>query len=1059
MKKANIGTVALLQRKIMVELPSSAASVPPKFHIDGIELQSKEMPTAQLEKVAIPLSAEFRLQSEHSRLQVLAMDGSPTGATVDAYENKLSEWAVSDGRTIQIKLQRNDSQYQLRIGPKIGVRLKPEHQAPEFRALVASHRLNAHLVVTFTSSETGAQSSIEIAVNPVYMGGKSSSGYQEIVVKSPIRSNCTVSLSLVCDGTSDHDTDTPSFFFMANARVVAASTSSSVFQPHITNHMDVNNGVWFFAELPGYLEEGGGSIKIEHGDELIEIISLSSNRVSLVEEFGHALNLKAMRAQEMILTINGAPIETLTVNESDTYVQLPAKYLTGEVIVVALFDLSGSQILFSLPLIGKHIVTPESALRQWSKPPYPVELTTREGFRYRGMRAIMRADSSSRFSGTLVHAIDALDAGIEKLSFESLNFPVYEKPTVSIVIPVHNNANFTYHCLCALMVAHNETSFEVIVVDDGSTDSTIDLANIISGVKFIRHDTPQRFIRACNSGAIEARGEYIVLLNNDTEPTVGWLDALVQALQTMPNAGLVGSKLLYPDGRLQDAGGIVWSSGNPWNYGNGHSPWHPKFSYTRKADYLSGAALMTTKSVWETVGGLSSYLEPMYFEDTDLSFKVREAGFSTYFVPSSVVYHYEGMTSGTDTTSGFKRFQEVNRPKFKKRWAGAFSKNGREGESVDLEKDRNTVGRVLFVDSGVPREDRDAGSYAARREIELVQSLGYKVTFVPQNLAHLGVYTDGLAETGVEVIYAPFYRTIREFFEERGSEFDVVYMTRYHVAQAVLPLVRQFSPKAKTILNNADLHFLRELRAAMNSRDPNRFVAMRHVRDQELSVMKEVDLVLSYNEVEHAVIASHTDGEARVMECPWVVKIPQDLPVLKGRSGLSFLGNFTHRPNREGITWFCKEVMPALSGDAANLFIYGSELDQEIEDLANDKVHPIGYIADQAEAFNVHRVFIAPLLSGAGIKGKVVSALAHGIPTVLTPLAAEGIGVRNGEEVIIAVDENEWIEAINLLSSNDQFWSRMSLKARDFAAQRFSFARGKSLIEGAFNSLDLFGRN
>ena len=91
--------------------------------------------------------------------------------------------------------------------------------------------------------------------------------------------------------------------------------------------------------------------------------------------------------------------------------------------------------------------------------------------------------------------------------------------------------------------------------------------------------------------------------------------------------------------------------------------------------------MMVPAPLWRELGGLSSYLEPMYFEDTAFAFKVRAAGYSTWFVPASVVYHYEGMTSGTDVTTGFKKYQEVNRPKFKRQWAADFANFGAEGQA------------------------------------------------------------------------------------------------------------------------------------------------------------------------------------------------------------------------------------------------------------------------------------------------------------------------------------------------------------------------------------------
>jgi GT2 family glycosyltransferase len=713
--------------------------------------------------------------------------------------------------------------------------------------------------------------------------------------------------------------------------------------------------------------------------------------------------------------------------QNETRSDVP-NYLTtdncrGEIIDVSIRDLSGSQIFLQQPVLTRRLLTPHDVMARESCAPLPTDLTVRANHRYQALRAHLDNPVPGLTSESLSTAAKSLDLTYETVQLKPISFPEVTTPKVSVIIPAHNKVNVTYYGLCALLVAHNKASFEVIVIDDASTDETADLENIVSGIRVVRNSEPQRFIRSCNAGVAKARGEYVVLLNNDTEVTVGWLDALIDGFERLDNVGLAGSKLLYPDGTLQDAGGIIWGTGNPWNYGNQANPWEPRFNYARQADYLSGAAMMTTRAIWDEVGGLSSYLEPMYFEDTDFAFKVREAGYKTWFVPSSVVYHFEGMSSDTDTSKGFKRFQEVNRPKFKRRWARAFAPFGKEGQQPDLEKDRGIVGRVLFIDYTTPREDRDAGSYAAWREIELVQSLGYKVTFLPQNLAHMGHYTEALERSGVEVITAPFHLSITEFLERHAAEFDAVYITRYYVAQDTVDHIRKHAPKAKILLNNADLHFLRELRAAVSTDDPSRLAAMHSVREQELEMMKSADLVLSYNEVEHAVITSHTDGQARVMTCPWVVDIPENMPPLTGRRGLSFLGSFKHHPNVEGVEWFCKSVMPLLEKSDAHLTIYGSGMDDTIRALASEAIDPVGFVEDIADAYDRHRIFVAPLLSGAGIKGKVISAIAHGIPTVLTPVAAEGIGLRPGHDCMIAERPEDWGTAIMQLMDEDTHWA------------------------------------
>ena len=214
-------------------------------------------------------------------------------------------------------------------------------------------------------------------------------------------------------------------------------------------------------------------------------------------------------------------------------------------------------------------------------------------------------------------------------------------------------------------------------------------------------DTSLGFVRGCNKGADRARGEYVVFLNNDTEPAFKWLDELVESFALFDRVGLAGSKLLYPDGRLQEAGGIVWKNGNPWNYGRLANPFDPRFSYTRQADYLSGAAVLIPTKLWKAVGGFSDEFAPAYFEDTDLAFKVREAGYKTLLVATSIVYHFEGVTSGTDVSSGAKT-QPGDQPAEVQAQVGA-RRFARAGRRVTVRISRRTVASSVARCSSIIR--------------------------------------------------------------------------------------------------------------------------------------------------------------------------------------------------------------------------------------------------------------------------------------------------------------------------------------------------------------------
>lgn len=991
-------------------------------------------------------------------------EGTDRPDGVDVLLNANKQWALPGRATVQVRLSDPSQPRTLPLAARLTV---PAHDtALVFHVALAAHRAAGHVVLTRVRVGSDAPprraDTATLAFDETRLGGHQLADYAQLEhVLAPSKTESELHLSVVYEAPRGGGSDLPSFLFLADPHVATPRTETEVetLQGQVlTGPTEAGpDAVWLSAAIPGFV---GPDLPLSllSGEDSWPLLEGSDVTVALVEDHGHSLRLSASTAGLYRIAIDGETRMTQMLTPQPVWVRMPPSLQTGHYRSLSILSEDGTQRLLSTYVLMPRLLTPMEVLKTESSAPFPGPLMSQANHRYGALKAHMAAGASPEMQAQIAWALEVLEGGHENVKLKPLAFPKVDKPDVSVVIPAHNKVEVTYVALASLILAHNRATFEVILVDDASTDETATLDEIVTGITIVHNQTAQRFIRACNSGAARAKGTYVALLNNDVEVTSGWLDALVDAFERFPKVGLVGSKLLYPNGQLQDAGGIIWGNGNPWNYGNGENPWDPRFCYARQVDYLCGAAMMTTRDIWEELGGLSSYLEPMYFEDTDFAFKVRDAGYSTWFIPASVVYHYEGMTSGTDTSTGFKKYQEVNRPKFKRRWAADYARFGAEGVAPDLEKDRGIVGRVLFIDYAMPRPDRDAGSHAAIQEIRLVQSLGYKVTFLPRNMAHLGSYTEELERMGVEVIYAPFFLNVDEYIDKHASDFDAFFITRFYVARDVIDKLRRLAPNTKVLFNNADLHFLRELRAGMAAGDPAMIAEARQTRELELEVMQKSDVVLSYNEVEHSVIQSHTDGQVLVAKCPWVVEMPEEVPPLAGRNGLSFLGNYLHMPNAEAVVWFARQVMPRLASGNPDLefVIYGSAMSDEIKDLASDQIRPEGFVANIADAYDQHRIFVAPLLSGAGIKGKVLAALAHGVPCVLTPTAAEGIGVRHDHDCLIATTPTEWQEAIARLMGDDALWHKISGNARDYVRQSFSFETGRTLMRAAFESVDLY---
>ena len=684
------------------------------------------------------------------------------------------------------------------------------------------------------------------------------------------------------------------------------------------------------------------------------------------------------------------------------------------------------------------------------------------GFRYESLRLKLDAAAGGEAyePATVQNLMTAHTVVVEgyhgRKKFPKLVLPYVENPTVSIVIPVHNKFELTYHCLASLILAQNDVSYEVVIVDDCSTDHTVEIESYIENATVVVNERNLGFLLSCNKGVQASRGEFVVMLNNDTEVTSRWLDEMLDVFSRHKGVGMVGSKLLYPDGRLQEAGGIVWSTGEPWNLGNGKNPRHPSYCYTRETDYLSGASMMLSRCVWDEVGGFSEEFAPAYYEDTDLAFKVRQAGYKTLYCPMSEVIHFEGMSNGRDISQGVKKHQATNAPKFRAKWFNAYRHNGKVGEDITINMDRGVAHRVLMIDYSVPRPDQDAGSYAAVQEIRMLQASGCKVTFIAENMAHLGKYTDELQRMGVECIYAPFYTSIGNLLEKRGAEFNLVYITRYDVAERNIEAVRKYT-KAKILFNNADLHFLRELRAALaaKQRDLSGPLA---TRDREFALMRRVDAILSYNTSEHAVIVSHNLRDDNLFLCPWVVDFKGSRSEFEDRHGIAFLGGYRHKPNVEAVQYFVQAVMPLLRRrmPGVSFHIYGSAVPPEVEALEASDVIVEGFVEDLSVVFDNCRIFVAPLLSGAGIKGKVLEAMAYGVPSVLSPVAVEGTGMTNGVSTLVAETPEQWAVHIEQLYRDRAQWHNMSNQLERLAKANFSFERGVQAMQAALSYLGIY---
>lgn len=329
----------------------------------------------------------------------------------------------------------------------------------------------------------------------------------------------------------------------------------------------------------------------------------------------------------------------------------------------------------------------------------------------------------------------------------------------------------------------------------------------------------------------------------------------------------------------------------------------------------------------------------------------------------------------------------------------------------------------------------------------MLHALGFEITFATAG----GVASNDRAIPGVGVLCP---EPLADLLKTRGPDFDLIYVTRYFVAQPMLAMARIFAPQAKLVLNVADLHFVREMRQAAVERCEATLRRAEVIRDEEVAVLKRVDLVLTYTDVEKAVIESHVGDRVAVARCPWVEEVRSETVPCASRRDVAFLGGYGHAPNVDAVLWFVEQVMPLLRVvlPGVRFRVYGAEVPPEIERLACADVCIEGFAEDVSEVYDSCRVFVAPLRYGAGLKAKVAGALARGTPCVLSPTAAEGI-CSNGEAAAIAESPEEWVAAIRTLYLDDRRWNAASQAALHHAGRCFRFEEGVRRLSGILQKI------
>ena len=608
-------------------------------------------------------------------------------------------------------------------------------------------------------------------------------------------------------------------------------------------------------------------------------------------------------------------------------------------------------------------------------------------------------------------------------------------PMASLIIPVHNHWFTTLNCLTALQRNSDSTPYEVILVDDASSDLTVEAALNIRGITVIKVEKNIGYLRATNLGASYAAGKYLVLLNNDTEPVTGWLDSLVKALESDSSVAIAGSTLLYPDGTMQEAGGQIFSGGNAWNLGRGGNPKAGQFRFPREVDYLSAASMIVRKDFWVRIGGFDERYVPAYCEDSDLCLTAWDLGLKVKFVPESWVIHHEGISHGKGVTQGLKSYQIANTNKLREKWQNNLASHWADKGVPRLERLRDSKGIVFIADAQLPAATRDAGSIRTIQIIKHLLELKYHVVLTALDPSTTEIDMDSLRQLGVEVHQS--YEEALSTLATRASRITHAWLIRGEIYEFFSERILQYNSNIKLIADLMDLNYVENSKSVQ-------------INTKQVSIANSSNITILVSEVEARILQNAVpDKKINVI---WAEYDPIELENdWISSEGLIFVGGFRHEPNVEGILWFSREVVPHLkkAGFTATIRVVGSGLTPEVsQELKTNGLSILGRQDSLLDIYRASRIAIIPLLSGRGRKGKLGEALAAGVPVVTTSVGAEGFALSSNKEIRIADDAESFAKAIIEVHDQEILWNGLKQQGLKYSSENLSSIFMAHSIEG-----------
>ncbi len=615
-----------------------------------------------------------------------------------------------------------------------------------------------------------------------------------------------------------------------------------------------------------------------------------------------------------------------------------------------------------------------------------------------------------------------------------LHFPISDTPLVSIILAFHNHEAYTRQCLVSILQFLPKSSFEIILIDDHSTDA-IDLSDI-TGVRLIQNKSKQGFIKSTNQGIQHAIGEYIYLLNATSLVQEGFLDELLSVFEEHTDVGAVGSKILNTKGKLLEAGSVFLKDAKLTHVA-GKPSYYPEFNYCYQVDYCSARSLLFRKL--SDNGMLNLFNEDFtasYFAEADLCYRLRhEQGKHIFYSPFSKIVHYQGVTKGFTSNLHIKEeAYERNFQTFKQKWSkelAAIKAHSIHHRILEF----CTRGSIVFFNDQVPQYDNNSGELRLTEIMKAFKQLNYHVTLVTLENDINNSYNAYFQRLGIAVLYLHSRKsTIARYFKAMSYATPRIWMHSATTFNRFYKTARETFKKFDLIFDMVDIHHLRHKRASELFPEDKGISAEYHrYLKIETEASQLADIVIPISEQERDYMRSLcADEKMLVISNIHYAKINlEETPRFADREGLLFVGSL-HTPNIDAINYLIDDIMPLIwhTDPSIKLHIVGNVAQcfpAERKSLPNVIFH--GFVPEIRPYYLQHRIIVAPLRYGAGVKGKIGQALEYHVPVVSSEIGTEGMFLIDGKHILIAETPEDFAAKTLSLYSDETLWKALQANA------------------------------